>query len=120
MAVSGMDSAITADLAIMRNRANTAARTTTTGVENVPVGYMDRIYAPDTGGNVWRFDVADANPANWVVTKLAGIAGAASSPPMTTAGAPAAANMRKFEFQPDVVYSSSGGVKFDAVLLGSG
>jgi len=109
---------ITADLAILRNRANTAARTLTTGIENVPVGYMDRIYAPDTGGNVWRFDVADADPANWVVTKLAGIS--ASSASSTTLGGPAAVDMRKFEFQPDVVYSSVGSTQFDAVLLGSG
>ena len=116
--VSGMNYSITADLAILRNRTNTAARTGTSGIENVPTGYMDRIYAPDTGGNVWRLDVADADPANWVVTKLAGIA--ASSVSSSSTGSPAAADMRKFEFQPDVVYSSVGSTQFDAVLLGSG
>lgn len=120
MVVSGMNYSITADLAIMRNRTNTAARTATTGVENVPTGYMDRIYAPDTGGNVWRLDVADADPANWVVTKLAAIS--TSSATSSTTGSPAAADMRKFEFQPDVVYSSNPttGQLYDAVLLGSG
>jgi len=117
--VTGMDYSIPADLAILRNRSNTAGRGTT-AVENVPTGYMDRIYAPDTGGNVWRIDVADASTANWVVTKLAGIS-AASASSMTTTGSPAAANMRKFEFQPDVVYTSeTDGTNFDAVLLGSG
>ena len=120
MIVSGMNYSITADLAILRNRTNTAARTGTTGVENVPTGYMDRIYAPDTGGNVWRLDVADANPANWVVTKLASIA--TSNATSSTTGSPAAADMRKFEFQPDVVYASNPttGQLYDAVLLGSG
>jgi type IV pilus assembly protein PilY1 len=28
-------------------------------------GFVDRIYAGDTGGNLWRFDVGDTNPANW-------------------------------------------------------
>src|SRR5213079_457572 len=119
LTVSGMNYSITADLAIMRNRANTAARSPSTGIENVPAGYMDRIYAPDTGGNVWRFDVADADPTKWVVTKLAGLS--ATSGSSTSTGAPAAANMRKFEFQPDVVYTAAtDGTKFDAVLLGSG
>src|SRR5258708_29931073 len=75
---------------------------------------MDRTYGPHTGGSVWRFDVANADPANWVVNKLAGLSAASGI---------GAANMRKFEFQPDVVYSSTTTtppVKFDAVLLGSG
>lgn len=120
MVVTGMNYSITADLAIMRNRTNTAGRTGATGIENVPTGYMDRVYAPDTGGNVWRLDVADASAANWTVTKLAGISAASAS--STTTGTPAAADMRKFEFQPDVVYSSNPGTNqlYDAVLLGSG
>jgi len=120
MVVSGMKYSITADLAIMRNRTNTAGRTGATGVENVPTGYMDRIYAPDTGGNVWRLDVADSDPANWLVSNLAGLSSASAT--STTTGTPAAANMRKFEFQPDVVYSSNPttGTLYDAVLLGSG
>ncbi|HTM62417.1 MAG TPA: PilC/PilY family type IV pilus protein, partial [Burkholderiales bacterium] len=118
--VSGMNYSITADLAIMRNRTNTAARTLTSGIENVPTGYMDRIYAPDTGGNVWRFDVADPSTANWVVTKLAGLS--VSTATSSSTGTPAAADMRKFEFQPDVVYSSNPTTNqlYDAVLLGSG
>jgi Tfp pilus tip-associated adhesin PilY1 len=27
-------------------------------------GFIDRVYAPDTGGNVWRVDVDDPDPAN--------------------------------------------------------
>ena len=46
-----MNYSITADLAILRNRSNTGSRTGS-GIENVPAGYMDRIYAPDSGGNM--------------------------------------------------------------------
>ena len=117
--VSGMNYSITADLAIFRNRTNTAARPGS-GTESVAAGYMDRVYAPDTGGNVWRIDLADADPTRWVVTKLAGLAAASASSSAT--GTPAASNMRKFEFQPDVVYSSNPTTNqlYDAVLLGTG
>ncbi|MEJ8821832.1 PilC/PilY family type IV pilus protein [Variovorax humicola] len=30
-------------------------------------GVIDRIYAGDLKGNVWKFDVTDANPANWKI-----------------------------------------------------
>jgi type IV pilus assembly protein PilY1 len=33
-------------------------------------GYTDRLYAVDTGGNLWRFDVGDASVANWTATKI--------------------------------------------------
>jgi Tfp pilus tip-associated adhesin PilY1 len=113
--VPEMTYAMPGDLAVMRNRANTSSRSPDIGTESVPTGYMDRIYASDTGGNVWRFDVADASgdaataPA-FVVSRLASI----SEAPVT--GTHAALNYRKFMFNPDVVY----GTDFDAVLIGSG
>ncbi|HLX79849.1 MAG TPA: hypothetical protein VKS43_04625 [Burkholderiales bacterium] len=116
--VTGMTYAIPADLAILKNRANTSARASSIGTESVTAGYIDRIYAPDTGGNVWRIDVSDSNTANWVATQFASIAPASGS--STTTGSPAAANMRKLEFQSDVVYSSDANGSFDAVLVGSG
>lgn len=113
--VTGMDYAIPGDLAVMRNRANTSGRAADIGTESVPIGYMDRIYATDTGGNVWRFDVADTSttPA-FAVTKLASIAVAPLS------GTHPALNYRKFLFSPDVVYSSDPTGQYDAVLVGSG
>jgi type IV pilus assembly protein PilY1 len=103
------------DLALLRNRANTASRPTSPGFENVPIGFLDRIYATDTGGNIWRVDVADANPAAWVITKLASVAEAPA------AGQHAARNYRKFLFMPDVVYTNeTDGTPYDAVLVGSG
>ena len=111
--VTGMIYSMPGDLAVLRNRSNTAARTgATTGNENVPAGFLDRIYASDTGGNVWRVDVADASTSNWVVSKFASIA--------SNTGTPSALNMRKFMFQPDVAYTSDGVGDYDAVLIGSG
>lgn len=114
---TGMTCAMPGDLAILRNRTNSAARGTS-GTENVTLGYIDKIYGTDTCGNVWRVDVADADPTKWVVNKFASIATASAS--STTQGSPAAVNYRKFEFQPDVVYTSDGNGDFDAVLIGSG
>ncbi|AJE02896.1 pilus assembly protein [Geobacter pickeringii] len=33
-------------------------------------GFTDRLYAGDTGGNIWRFDVGDSNTANWTGRKI--------------------------------------------------
>ena len=33
-------------------------------------GYADRLYAGDSGGNLWRINVQDTNTANWTVTKI--------------------------------------------------
>lgn len=33
-------------------------------------GYVDRIYAGDAGGNVWRFEVKSENPTSWWARKL--------------------------------------------------
>ena len=71
-------------------------------------GFADRVYAADMGGNLWRLDIDDADPANWNVTKLATLGGSGS-------------NARKFMYAPDVVYGSAGGTQqYDAVLIGSG
>ena len=111
--VTAMTYAMPGDLAVLRNRSNTTNRVNAvTGNENVPTGFLDRIYGSDTGGNLWRIDVANASTANWVVTKVASIA--------STTGTPAATNMRKFMFAPDVVYTNDGIGDFDAVLLGTG
>jgi type IV pilus assembly protein PilY1 len=66
-------------------------------------GKIDRIYAPDSKGNVWRVDVEDADPDRWTVHKIAALGGTG-------------ADGRKFLNKIDVVYGST----FDAVLVGSG
>ena len=69
-------------------------------------GNIDRIYAVDTGGNVWRINVDDATPSNWTVSQLASLGGIG-------------ANARKFLYQPDIVPADSSN-NFDSLLLGSG
>ena len=38
-----------------------------TAIDTNNDGVIDRIYAGDLKGNVWKFDVSDANPANWTI-----------------------------------------------------
>ena len=66
-------------------------------------GKVDRIYAPDTKGNVWRLDIDDASMDNWASYKIASFGGTG-------------ADARKFLNKVDVVL----GKTFDAVLVGSG
>jgi len=68
--------------------------------------YVDRIYAADTGANLWRINVDDPSPANWTVTRLAALGGSG-------------VNARKFLYAPDVIPASSTN-SFDTLLLGSG
>ena len=69
-------------------------------------GNIDRVYSVDTGGNVWRINVDDVNPANWTVNKLASLGGIG-------------ANARKFLYQPDIIPADATN-NFDSLLLGSG
>jgi type IV pilus assembly protein PilY1 len=66
-------------------------------------GKLDRIYAPDTKGNVWRLDIDDASMDKWASHKIASFGGSG-------------ADGRKFLNKVDVVL----GKTFDAVLVGSG
>jgi type IV pilus assembly protein PilY1 len=70
-------------------------------------GFVDRVYAADIAGNIWRLDIGGTTTANWAVWKLASVGGRTSS----TFG-------RKFLFGPDVVFGTLG--TFDAVVIGSG
>ena len=65
----------------------------------------DRIYATDTGGNIWRVNISDSDPANWTVGYVASL---------RTSGAE---NARKFLFAPDVVPFDT---TTDSILIGSG
>lgn len=67
-------------------------------------GYVDRAYAVDLGGSVYRVDFETATsilPADWSSFKLAALAGAGS---------------RKFFYPPDVILTRS----YSALLLASG
>ena len=70
-------------------------------------GYIDRIYAADVGGNVWRIDTDGTSTASWSVHKLAALGNRTAA----SAG-------RKFLFGPEAVFGLPG--TFDAVVIGSG
>lgn len=89
--VAGMTNAIAAGLTIYDSNRD---------------GYIDRIYAPDTGANLWRININDALPTNWTVSKLASLGGTG-------------VDARKFLFQPDVVPADLTNT-FDTLLIGSG
>ena len=74
-------------------------------------GLIDRMYVGDTGGNIWRVDLADPLAANWTVNKLGSLGYAQS---------PTNADRRKFLFPPSVVPSRDSNGRYDAVLIGSG
>jgi len=65
-------------------------------------GFTDTLYVGDTGGQVWRFDVGNTNPALWSARRLYDL------------GTSAAGN--KFFYRPSVVIGS--GVK--TIFIGSG
>ncbi len=69
-------------------------------------GYIDRAYAVDLGGAVYRIDFETAvtnGPATWTIFKLADLSGGTSNP-------------RKFFFGPDAIVTKS----FTALMVGSG
>nr|CAX84058.1 Putative type 4 fimbrial biogenesis protein [uncultured bacterium] len=91
LTVSGMHYAIPSDVTVITHNGGT-----------IP----NRAYVGDAGGNLWRVNLNDADPANWSVTRLAAIGDLTDIP----------GGLRKFLYPPDVVYASG----YDAVLIGSG
>lgn len=45
---------------------------------------VEQVYGGDLFGNLWRFDLSDANDANWVVEKLAVLTDGSTPQPITT------------------------------------
>lgn len=79
-------------------------------------GLLDRIYAADTGGRLWRFDVVNGNPpATLVEGGLLATLGAAD----LGASAPAE-SVRRFYVAPDIVLTRSSGRRAIAINIGSG
>ena len=74
-------------------------------------GLADSVFVGDTGGQVWRVDIADADPRNWKVRKLAMLGSTVDSD---------IPNKRKFLFAPEVTIAEDSTGVFLAVLLGAG
>ena len=77
-------------------------------------GVVYRMYAPDTGGNIWRIDLVDSSgqletdPDNWHVHKFASLGGNGI-------------DTRKFLHRVDVAASkNAAGQNFHAIIIGSG
>ena len=76
-------------------------------------GITDRIYAADTGGNLWRIDLPgntlpSATQQTWSIFKLAAVSGGTD------------ATDRRFFNQPDIVSSRYNNVPFDGIAIGTG
>jgi type IV pilus assembly protein PilY1 len=74
-----------------------------TAIDSNYDGYVDRIYAGDTGGNLWRINTLDTNTANWTVTKLfSSNPGYTGDPGAGVASAADGSTGRKIFYQPSV------------------
>jgi type IV pilus assembly protein PilY1 len=76
-------------------------------------GLHDRILVGDTGGNVWRADIAGANTSEWKLTLLASLG-------RHSVDSPAKVDDRRFHHRPDLVQGSDENGPYDAVIIGSG
>lgn len=74
-------------------------------------GCVDRIYMGDTGGNLFRFDIGNADSALWKVYKIAALGDIDNN---------GGSNDRKFLFPPDAVLSVIGANQVAYVVAGSG
>lgn len=76
-------------------------------------GLTDRIVVGDTGGNVWRADLAGDDVSKWKLTLLASL-GRHGVP------SPSIATDRRFFHRPDLVPTRDSYGLFDGVLIGTG
>lgn len=97
--VAGMNYSIPSDITLMDISGND--------------GYIDRLYAADVGGNIWRVDLEPTathiTPDYWQVTKLAALG-------CNTGACASGTTPRKFLYPADMVPTAD----YDAVLIGSG
>lgn len=115
--VSGMDYSIPSAITLLDHRGSD--------------GYIDRLYAADTGGNIWRVDLEPSKtnaggvtctlssygctPDVWRIYRLAalgGYTGACGSTPCNP-------TQRKFFYPPEVITATST-YNYDSVIAGSG
>lgn len=73
-------------------------------------GFSDRLYVGDMGGQLWRFDINNGNPADTLVTGgvIASLAGSSAT------------DARRFYYPPDVARVARPSGSFLAVTIGSG
>ena len=82
-----------------------------TAVDTDGDGNVDRVYALDTGGRLWRADFPGADRANWTITPIASVGRSYASN---------VTNDRRFFHAPDYVPFRDGNGAYDAVVFASG
>lgn len=84
-----------------------------TPVDNDFDGYVDAIYAGDTGGNLWRFDIGNkTSTSNWTGTKIF----SANPSDTTVSEEDPPTNGRKIFYAPEVALE----VGYNAIYFGTG
>ncbi len=75
-------------------------------------GLLDRVYVGDSGGGLWRADLASSDPSTWSVIKILDVGRHFSNSPNAD---------RRFFNHPDIVRTrDTNGINFDAILIGTG
>ena len=91
-------------------------------------GHTDRLYAPDTGGNIWRVDMPSGDPDDWSATQFAELGGATEADDRRFFGEVTVAQTT-FSLVETILVDQEGEevsvttareTPYDAVLIGSG
>jgi len=74
-------------------------------------GRIDRLYAGDTGGQIWRLDLSNPSPSNWTVKRIFNSNDPAPSPGV---------DRRKIFYPPDVALEKDGTGDYELLMFGTG
>ena len=83
---------------------------TVSAIDTNSDGLLDRVYVGDTGGRVWRFDLAGTDRSNWKATVIASVGRHFDA---------STGNDRRFYHRPDFIQYKDNS-DYDAVVIGSG
>jgi type IV pilus assembly protein PilY1 len=81
-------------------------------------GYTDRLYAADTGGKIWRFDLAGKNSGNWSAYKFAELNGHFFYQPEVARSF--YSKVTNYEIEGNVTNVTRASAPFEAVVVGTG
>ena len=80
-------------------------------IDTYGAGRVDRLYMGDMGGQLWRFDIGDPDPANWTAKRIFN-----ANDPLPSAGV----DMRKIFYPPDVSLEKDNYGNYELLLFGTG
>ncbi|AIY65019.1 pilus assembly protein [Pseudoalteromonas piratica] len=81
-------------------------------------GYTDRLYAADTGGKIWRIDLAGSNTSDWSAFEFASLSGNLFYQPEVARTF--YSKVTTYKLDGEVVNATRMTVPFEAVVVGSG